>query len=59
MKFFCCNKSHELLHQDLLATLSFSTGVVLLVALCGQDSHWFGEGGAEQSGRTDREEKEL
>lgn len=42
---------------NLVAALCFSTRVVHCVALCGQDSQQFGEGGAEQLGRTNREEK--
>lgn len=39
--------------------LGFSTGVVLRVALCGQDCRRRGEGGAEESGRAGGEEEEL
>lgn len=42
---------------NLVAALWFSTRVVLCVALCGQDSQQIGEGGAEQLGRTNGEEK--
>lgn len=44
-------QSHGLLHKNLVAAVCFSTGVVLRVALCGQDSHSLGEGGAEQTER--------